>query len=356
MIGSGEMDELKSRLGLFGRALWHVKHNPVNPQSKVADARRAAFESPSTLAWIQTLRELRPEQAARRPHAVKLLQKALCILTGTNNVERWLHELSMQELKSRAHKMKAQVLEATIKLNVQGLTGRRPGSNFDPAVLVASQADSQAKGVMYRASKYGLRCQNTYREFFGERRLKSRSLDPALAASRASDKPRLGVGARKRRGNTLTAVLKRHRSSMSDAVAAFTAGSRSGLLPQSSSSSTDPVATWATLAEAVSEVAAARSQIAAGESAQQVPAGKMSQKLEQSAKGSAMEHDVKQQQTTAVHPATRISAAPVPAQTKQHSKPVPETDTMKKQDIISKPSEHQQGEDKGHKDKDKKDK
>lgn len=51
---------------------------------------------------------------AAEPAAV--IQKALCVLTGTQNVERWLGEVQLAELKHRSQALNEKLLETSIKL------------------------------------------------------------------------------------------------------------------------------------------------------------------------------------------------------------------------------------------------
>ena len=138
-----------SALGLFGRAIWHHDNPNSGVQwvgaAAVCAKERAAFESKSTVAWLKALKELDSSALPQRSLAVKLVRKCLVLLTGTNNVERWLHELSLQELKSRAGKLSSPYLEAAVRLNVQNFLGRRSFSRFAPDELLLDAEKSKLK-------------------------------------------------------------------------------------------------------------------------------------------------------------------------------------------------------------------
>ena len=242
--------------GLYGIALWHLKHpTEWKPESdkvaKYTSEVMAKLECRSTLAWLKTLSELRPEQQASRANALKIVRKGLTILTGTNSVERWLHELQMQELKQRTGKLSDQNLQAAIKLNVQCMTGRRHGSSFNPADLLQNASESHERGVEYRPSPYGLSCQSAYELFYGSRQSQSRSL-VVTSSSRSSSKPSLGHVHRQTAGNTFAKSLASHSKTV--AQAAHDSGALLSSGPQVRQKC------WAEMVQSIGEVSEARQQ------------------------------------------------------------------------------------------------
>lgn len=183
--------------GLFARALWHAR----NPS-----------QQPSKDAWVCALSELRTGQVQQRPEAVKLVKHALCFMTSTCNVERWLHEIGLTEHKSRAHHLNVYRLEDAVKLNVQNMKGRCSVMQAD--YLTTSASESQQRGVRWQASDFGLRAQRAYAEYFGDRELPARDL---LAMQDRTDKPRLAP-LRASSEKSLNSQLRRHKESLDSAV------------------------------------------------------------------------------------------------------------------------------------------
>ncbi|CAE7692666.1 unnamed protein product [Symbiodinium sp. CCMP2592] len=209
--------------GIFARALWFFKNfataGNVPGMQRMLDQYGA-----SSAAWIRTLGDMTPQQRRDRPLAVQLIIKALTVQCGTQSVERYLGEVRLAELKHRARALGADTLESSVKLNVQDFTGRQPGKAFNPDSLFRSAAESIEKGVRYRASNFGLQCQNAYRRLYGEKQDPGRSLLPSSA--RGSDhhegKPKL-TRVRKTAGpamETLKQAKDMHTKSVSQAVAA----------------------------------------------------------------------------------------------------------------------------------------
>lgn len=246
-------------MGLYGKAFWHLQ----NPSQILTDEKysktkvwKAAFESKSTVAWLSTLLQLKPESKLARSSAVKLIRKGLTLLTSTTNVERWLHQLQLQEIKKGSSKLSVAHLEALIKLNVQCLTGRRVGTCFNPNELIrdSSQQTKTMKAlVQCRPSQYGLRCQNVYREFFGERRSTGRKLNPSDSSGQLLKKPKLGAVGRQS-DKTVAASLSTHDASVQLA--------KRTLLGDVAVQSDADMLQWGVLAAAVTEVAAARRETA----------------------------------------------------------------------------------------------
>ena len=175
-------------MGLFARAM-HFLENPVKSGSESKGDLQKRFGE-TTVAWARTLQSLDARQRSARPLAVRVIQKSLAILTGTQNVERFLGEVRLIELKHRARALGNEILESSLKLNTQTFQGRRLGGSFNTDELVLSVSASAQKNVQYRASKYAVQAQQAYREFFGDRQLASRALD--RAATRSCAPPPLG--------------------------------------------------------------------------------------------------------------------------------------------------------------------
>ena len=204
---TGQESDQEYCSGLFARAQWHGC-NPAKQSSKCA--------------WVATLRELKPAQLAARGNAVKVIKHSLCFMTSTCSVERWLHELSMTELKSRAHHLGVYALSDAVKLNVQCMSGRREGSTMNADDLTTSAAASHAQGVKWQPSEFGLCAQKAYAEFFGERELPARD---RLALQVRSDKPRLAP-LRLSDDRSLKGQLKAHHQSTAAVVAKASSGAK----------------------------------------------------------------------------------------------------------------------------------
>lgn len=245
--------------GLLSRALWHAGPHGHSQRPQSLSAADAKFREPlskNCAAWLHALRELKKPDLDKRRNAVALIETSLVFLVRTTNVERWLGEVALIELKRRAHHLKVFRLADALKLAVQDLRGRRPpGERLDPRALLvrASSAtavwqatpylarrssdcsapavgDARAPSSVRRASLPSARTervrrvQNVYREFFGERGLACRSLIPVpLDEQRAAPpiaKPALGrarpaiVDARSYKGR-----LQAHTASVQLAVA-----------------------------------------------------------------------------------------------------------------------------------------
>ena len=110
-----------------------------------------------------------------------IVQKALCIQTGTQSVERFLGEVEMTERKNRQQHLTDHNLESSCKLNLQSLRGARLPKVFRPEELFESPHDSlqrERAPVRYKASSYGQAVQQAYRSFYGEKAMPARSLEP----------------------------------------------------------------------------------------------------------------------------------------------------------------------------------
>ena len=192
--------------GLLARALWHAR-NPSKQTSKTA--------------WVRTLSELRTSQKAARPEAVKIIAHSITFMTSTCNVERWLHELSLSEQKSRAHHLSVFRLEDAVKLNVQNMSGSRTGMQAND--LTTTPAESEARGVQWQASNFGLRSQTAYRDFFGERVLPARDI---LTPESRNDKPRLAA-LRNSSAKSLKSQISAHSAALDTSVAESVSSSSS---------------------------------------------------------------------------------------------------------------------------------
>ena len=124
--------------------------------------------------------ELSSQQRANRPLACRIVEKALSFLTGTQELERWLGEVTQMEQKSRQHHLSPWNLEAGLKLNVQCFQGRRIGKTFAPDDLFDGPSASAMKArgpVKFYASPYGIQVQHYYKMFFGAKKLPGRALE-----------------------------------------------------------------------------------------------------------------------------------------------------------------------------------
>jgi len=220
LVGPSTSPGAEPSSGIFARALWFFKNfataGNVPGMQRMLDQYGA-----SSAAWIRTLADLTPQQRRDRPLAVQLIVKSLTVQCGTQTVERYLGEVRLAELKHRARALGAETLESSIKLNVQDFSGRQAGKAFNPDSLFRSAAESIEKGVRYRASNFGLQCQNAYRRLYGEKQDPGRSLLPTSARG-SEGKPKL-TRVRKSAGpamETLKQARDMHTKSVSQAVAA----------------------------------------------------------------------------------------------------------------------------------------
>lgn len=246
---AGADSEDGAKMGLFARAFWYYRNPAMSSgaslQKQKAHGTRWALEGKSTIAWLRTLTELTARQREKRESACKLLEKALTVLTGTQEVERFLGEVRQLELKSRAQHLSSWNLEASLKLNCQCALGRRPGKQFSPDELFEGASASAMRDrapVMFKASQYGLRVQKWYKEFFGERKLAGRALEGQR--DRAAEKPALGSMGKREVGNSLAGEKRRH----AEAV-------------QLASQSSTTKINFEPMVQSIREVAAARSSL-----------------------------------------------------------------------------------------------
>ncbi|CAK9021846.1 Uncharacterized protein SCF082_LOCUS15533 [Durusdinium trenchii] len=252
---AGSQGEDGAKVGLFARAWWFLE-NPASAPSSAGKRRkvseRGPFESKSGVAWVQTLAELRKEARQSRQLAVQVIEKALCLQCGTATVERWLGEVAQTELKKRAQHLCNWNLERAIKLNLQSLRGRRVGMAFQPDDLVdrpVSSASRVGGGVLFKASRYGLRAQQVYKDFFGEKPAPSRKLEGS--ADRSSEKPKLGnLQTHDSRKRTLQGELKSHAAAVKNVVQEATSAASA--------------LSWQPMVAAVKEVALARCEAGSG--------------------------------------------------------------------------------------------
>ena len=238
----GNLDGEGPTMGLWARADFYYK-NPVDAAKTEGESNKALLEryGDTSVAWLRTLQSLDPRQRRARPLAVRVIINSLTLLTGTQNVERFLGQVRLIELKHRARALGNSVLEASLKLNTQNLYGRRVNGRFDIEELILGPAQSAAKNVQYRASRFAVQCQQAYREFFGDRKLASRTLDQP--ASRSAAPPPLGrVQSVSGSGTTLSGEKAKHTQAVQDMVAK--SGEACSLQP---------------VADALADVAAARS-------------------------------------------------------------------------------------------------
>lgn len=212
-----------------------------------ASIKRKAFESPSTIAWLKTLSELTREQKRSRKLAITVVTAGLVLLTGTCSVERWLGELSLQEMKRRAHKVSMYSLQSAMKLNLQDQTGRRVGMSVDPLCLLKLPL---VPGPEQQPSLYGNEVREAYRMMYGEKKLPGRSSAEAAACDRLLEtKPKLSrvVPASEDEVVTLRSTLSKHARAVAESVKAS---------PKQPS--------WQPLLDATTTVAAARADAKRG--------------------------------------------------------------------------------------------
>ena len=225
-----DAEEHGPSMGLFARAQHFFKNPVASTKSALKDTDKVLQQfGRSTAAWVLMLQDLTPRQKKLRPLAMKVLQQALCMVAGTQTVERWLGEMKMAELKSRAHALNDSLLETCMKLNVQSFHGRRLGKAFDPDELIQGIANSRQRGVRYKGTNYLLRCQNLYREFYGEKVLKCRALEGD--SSSASEKPSMGKihAASSEKKRSMQTMQEEHSKAVKNVVAA--SGKSASLTP-----------------------------------------------------------------------------------------------------------------------------
>jgi hypothetical protein len=240
---------------MLGRGLWHASHGwRVRQAGPQARATQHSTLPRSASAWLATLLEMRDSALEQRKSAVFVVKLALAFLTGTCNVERWLGRVALVELKQRAHKLRAFALEDAVKIQVQGLEGRL-AEPLDPfKLLIADPEDSLAKSVVWRATPYCIKAQSVYKEFWGERRLPSRSFEAVSLADARSEKPRLGT-IRPVSDRSEKARLRSHTTGVRGAIAAHESGLRQTVFGSGSGLEGSGFAAGAGLAQMVSSVA-----------------------------------------------------------------------------------------------------
>ncbi|CAE7948966.1 unnamed protein product [Symbiodinium sp. KB8] len=251
------------KLGLFARAFYYFD-NPAKMDGQDACRQRRPERSVaevgrSRAAWLKVLAELKPEQRARRSLAVSLLEKSLALQSGTQSVERFLGEAALAENQYRAQHLTDWNLQAAIKLNVQSLRGSRKPKAFNPDELFEGPLDTTrfrtTVSLNLKASKYGVAVQNSYRDFFGEKKLPHRSLDPSKAQREQTDKPGLGNIKKESAKRSLAKEMRLHDKSISAAVE-----SARQEQPASSRSSSS----WEPMVQEMREVTAAREKRSLG--------------------------------------------------------------------------------------------
>jgi hypothetical protein len=180
-------------------------------------------------AWFLTWLDARGKSATRN-EILDTLEIYLSGLRGSGTVERIFKEVSMLELKQRCHKLGHPVLESSLKLIFQDERGRRR-ETLDPVALLCDGPGLVAGGgaVHQRGSKYFIKCQRMYADWYGTRLLKARSLtaDPP-ELSRA--KPKLGRVV-PRNASSEGARLRKHKEGCEKALSALAGGDSNFVLP-----------------------------------------------------------------------------------------------------------------------------
>ena len=91
-------------------------------------------------AWVHVLRDLAAH--TKKPDilcAVELIELYVSRLSSTGSIERWFGHVARLELKQRAHKMSPVMLDASLKLRIQNLSGvMDAGQKFVPKNLLVS--------------------------------------------------------------------------------------------------------------------------------------------------------------------------------------------------------------------------
>ncbi|MCP4241422.1 MAG: hypothetical protein GY772_12755, partial [bacterium] len=211
--------------GLLGRALWHRSPTGLalaaeaRPPTTGRAERHPRDPDGNAAAWLRTLRELRPASRQLRAEACELVEVSIVFLTKTCNVERWLMRIQLIEMKRRMNKLSLACLESSARLLLQDLRGRR----VEPldAVRLLTQEGRYGGGppTLWAASRYCLRAQNVYREWYGDRAAPSRELlcqtfGDRLRRRREAAKPPLGT-LRQRSARSKAVRLKAHTESVS---------------------------------------------------------------------------------------------------------------------------------------------
>ena len=167
-----------------------------------------------------------------------LLSDYLAAVPGTPIVERWLGEIKLMELKHRAHKLSGVSVEAAVRLIKQDMRGRRhAGECLNPTALLTKELPGTTSGgshVVFPASSFALASQRCYREFYGQKALPGRDLNPLRPAEQSgqrhrTSKPCLGrLGVRSQ--TSVAARLRGHSAAVEAGAAALRAGVRDGPL------------------------------------------------------------------------------------------------------------------------------
>ena len=158
---------------------------------------------------------------------------------GTPVVERWLGEVALVELKRKAHKLGKFLIEAELQILKQDLRGRRAAHQKLSGMkeLVRGTPGQARRGgtVVFPASKFGVTCQNAYKELYGSKSLKGRSLEPVTPEEQAEalrdlKKPHLGSIPKMDNRAKIPEHLKRHSQGVASGILALQQGHTQGPL------------------------------------------------------------------------------------------------------------------------------
>ena len=205
--------------------------------------RRLGIALPATenvAAWLCVLDDIheasRKSSSSRGTYTdlVSLLERYVCRLTSTGDVERWFGLVSRVELKQRARKLGPQILEASLKLRLQDLGGIRRGkaASFSPhALLVQPETRLTQRGgkIEWPATLYAKECQRIYASLFGTRVCAVRSMEVEDGQVRSDRKRKLSLGPAA--GNkSIKAFKEEHSKAVRRAVVARESGKTDGVL------------------------------------------------------------------------------------------------------------------------------
>ena len=248
MFGCSLDGNLIGASSLWERAVWHAEHGapalktvamPNKPSVENGDLQAAVRKhkfhlrwplAHSVSAWLGVLRDL-TRHAARADvlQALELIEIYVSRLASTGSVERWFGHIAKLELKQRAHKIKPDLLEASLKLRIQDLAGiKRPGETLSATELLCNMKPCktvEGTPVVWPASAYTRLCQQIYADFYGTKRLACRDMAWVKGRGEKLHRPRsrLQLHAPKRSERSIASLKKRHDMAIGAAVGAAVA-------------------------------------------------------------------------------------------------------------------------------------
>jgi hypothetical protein len=194
---------------------------------------------------------------------------------GTPVVERWLGEVALVELKRKAHKLGIWNIQAELQILKQDIRGRRRAHQKLEGMkeLVRGTPGQASRGgtVVFPASPFGVDSQKAYKEFYGSKSLKGRSLEPVTPEEQAQalrdlKKPHLGAMRKMDNNAKIPEHLKRHSQGVASGILAYQQGHTQGPLGSVVASTGPSEPAIKTMVATIKEVTRRRENASAGAS------------------------------------------------------------------------------------------